>query len=298
VRPIEKLLGYFVGRAENDNPALLIEIDGKARAPIILQNILVTFNASCSLSLDAEQWETEAVVIECLSSEPSLREYFLVISGHLVDRLGSAPTADDVALAVDVLVALFQRLSRPPRRETQGLFGELIVIDAGSDPASLLDGWHVDPLDRFDFTFGRMRLEVKTSANRQRCHDFTFEQCAPSAETNAVLASLFVETAGGGLSLGALMSRLQARISSRPELIVKLHTVVADALGSALTQGLTQRFDEQLAISTLAFYDLSAIPAVRGPLPSEITAVRFRSYIGDTNPLARKEIHTLLPAFY
>jgi hypothetical protein len=40
VRPIEKLLGYFVGRAENDNPALLIEIDGKARAPIILQNTL------------------------------------------------------------------------------------------------------------------------------------------------------------------------------------------------------------------------------------------------------------------
>jgi hypothetical protein len=117
----------------------------------------------------------------------------------------------------------------------------------------LLDAWHADPQDRFDFTFGKTRLEVKTSANRQRCHDFSFEQCTPSVDTNAILASMFVETAGGGLSLEALVARLQARFSSRPELIVKLHAVVADALGSALAQGLSQRFDEQLAVSTLAF---------------------------------------------
>jgi hypothetical protein len=296
VRPIDQVPGYFVGRGANDNPALLIEIEGRMRAPIVLQNLMITFNTHCSLNLDREQRDTDAVVIECLSPDPYLTKYFLMVAGHLLDRLGLAPTADEVALAVDALVSLFQKLSRPPRREAQGLFGELIVIDAALDAAALLDGWHADPLDRFDFTFENSCLEVKTSASRQRCHDFSFEQCTPPVQTSAILASMFVETAGGGLSLEALVARLQARFSARPEFIVKLHAVVADALGSGLPQGLSHRFDEQLALSSLAFYDLSLIPAVRGPLPPGVTAVRFRSEIGSLEAMTSGEVASKIPA--
>jgi hypothetical protein len=219
-----------------------------------------------------------------------------MIVNHFLDALGQAPTTDHVASAVDSLVLLFQKLSRSPRREVQGLFGELIVIDASSDPATLLDAWHADPGDRFDFTFTSSRLEVKTNASRQRSHEFSFEQCAPPPGTTATLASLFVETAGGGLSLRTLVERIEARFGSRPNLIVKLHSVLADALGAALLEGLEQRFDEQLAQSSLAFYDLSRIPAVRGPLPPEVTAVRFRSEIAGVMPLDMETLGLLIPA--
>lgn len=200
----------------------------------------------------------------------------------------------EVASAIDSLVLLFQKLSRSPRREAQGLFGELLVIDTSSDPATFLDAWHTDPGDRFDFTFASSRLEVKTSANRQRCHEFSLEQCAPPADSTVTLASLFVETVGGG-SLKALVERIEAGLSSRPKLIVKLHSVLADTLGAALLEALGQRFDEQLAMSSLAFYDLSTIPAVRGPLPPQVTAVRFRSELAGVSPLSTQRLGHLMP---
>ena len=295
VLPVDRRPGYFVGRGVNDNPALLIEIRGRTRAPISLKNLLVTFNTHCALNVDREQRDTHAVVIECLAADPGLRNYFLMIANHLLDRLGDAPTTDEVAAAIDALVSLFQKLSRSPRRETQGLFGELLVIGTASHPATLLDAWHVDPLDRFDFTFATSRLEVKTNANRQRRHEFSLEQCTPPGEISAAVASLFVETAGGGLSLSALVERIEACLGSKPELILKLHSVLADTLGTGLLVGLEQRFDEELALSSLAFYDLSTIPAVRCPLPPEVTAVRFRSDISLVTPIDVQQVGHLTP---
>jgi hypothetical protein len=172
----------------------------------------------------------------------------------------------------------------------------LLVIGTAANAATLLDAWHTDPLDRFDFTFANSRLEVKTNANRQRRHEFSLEQCNPPLDISATVASLFVETAGGGgLSLNALVQRIEARLSSRPELIVKLHSVLADTLGTGLLEGLNQRFDEQLVLSSLVFYDLSTIPAVRNPLPPEVTAVRFRSDIGLVAPIGVQQAACLTP---
>jgi hypothetical protein len=291
VLPIDQLPSYFVARAVNDNPALLIETSPQRRSPISLQNLTITFDTQCVLRFADKLHNTTAIVVECVSQDALLRDYFLTIGGHLIKRLGLTPTANEVASAIDALVSLFQRLSRPPRREAQGLFGELIVIDAAFDVAALIDAWHTDPLDRFDFTFGNARLEIKTSATRQRCHDFTFEQCTPPLETSAMVVSMFVETAGGGLSLGALITRIE----NKPDLIIKLHSVVADTLGMTLLQALDLRFDEQLANATIAFYDLSLIPAVRGSLPPQVSAVRFRSEIGALKPLPLQEIARLVP---
>ena len=295
VLPIRRRPGYFVGRGVNDDPALLIEIRGRTRAPIALKNLLVTFNTHCALNVDREQRDTYAVVIQCLATDAGLRDYFLMIANHLLDGLGDAPTTDEVAAAIDALVSLFQKLSRSPRRQAQGLFGELLVIGTASNAATLLDAWHADPLDRFDFTFASSRLEVKTNANRQRRHEFSLEQCTPPADISATVASLFIETAGGGLSLNALVERIEARLGSKPELILKLHSVLADTLGTGLQEGLGQRFDEQLALSSLAFYDLCTIPAVRGPLPPEVTAVRFRSDIGLVTPMDVQQAGRLTP---
>lgn len=295
VSPIDGYPGYFVARTDADQPALIIDIAGRPRAPIILQNLAVKFNAPCQLNLSFQHRNTTAAVVECLACDNDLRRYFLTIAGHLLEELGPTPSPTAVVKAIDSLISLFQRLTRPPRRETQGLFGELVVIESARDPVVMLGAWHVDPFDCFDFIFESGRLEVKTSARRRRTHDFSFEQCNPPPGTPALLASLFVENAGGGLSLEGLIFRIEARLSRYPSAIMKLHAVVSDALGLALPSALKQRFDEQLAFSSIAFYDLTAIPAVRGELAPEISGVRFRSDLSGLAPLSRTDVSSVMP---
>jgi Putative PD-(D/E)XK family member, (DUF4420) len=296
VRAIAGSRARFIGRSANDHPAILIEVvTGRARAPIVLQNLMVAFNVRCSLSLPIELRETSAAVIECLAVDEGIQRHFLTVSSHLLDTLGDDPTSDEIATAIDALVSLFQKLARPPKRDAQALFGELAVIGRVGDAARLLKAWHSDPLDRFDFASDGWRLEVKTSATRQRRHEFSLEQCVLPPGTVGVLASIFVETAGGGLALAGLIDRVEARLSSRPDLVIKLHAVVADTLGIGLPHMLDHRFDEHLALASMAFYDLATIPAIRFSLPPEVSSVRFRSDIGGLRSIPTRELGRLIP---
>lgn len=72
VASIEQRPGYFIARGADDHPALIIEIAGKPRAPIVLQNLTVMFNAPCDLAFETERRTTEAVVVECLSEAEEL----------------------------------------------------------------------------------------------------------------------------------------------------------------------------------------------------------------------------------
>lgn len=296
VAPLEAAEGYYVARSEADQPALIIEVSGAPRSPIVLLNLSVRFNSPCTLNIGAAQRASTATVVECLTTDERLLRYFFTVAERLIQELGAKPHHDEVAAAVDALVSLFQRLSRPPKREAQGLFGELVMMAAAADPCVLLDAWHSDPLDRFDFAFHDARLEVKTSSARRRAHDFSFEQCNPPSGATATLASLFVETSGGGLTLETLISRIEARLGGRPTLVLKLHTVVAETLGLGLVSALAQRFDEELAFTSIAFYDLATIPAVRDPLPPEVSAVRFRSDLTTLTPLSIVEASARIPA--
>lgn len=91
------------------------------------------------------------------------------------------------------------------------------------------------------------------------------------------------------------MERIEARIANRPELVVKLYSEVADILGAGLREGLNEKFDEQLARTSVAVYDIAAIPAIRIELPSAISRVRFVSDIGEVNPIGSAELRGRIP---
>jgi hypothetical protein len=285
----------YVGRSVEGRPVFLVEAHAAGRAPILLQNLRVMFGTQCALSLAGQSRSVSAVVVECLSDVPELQSYFLSTAGSALESLGDVVSPDELVTAVDALVSLFQKLSRPPRRHAQGLFGELFVIEQSRDAAALVQSWHTDPMERFDFAIGVVRLEVKTTATRRRRHEFSLEQCFPPAGTSGIVVSMFVETSGGGVSIRELMERVQSRIADRPELVTKLYAEVVDTLGAGLREGLDERFDEQLAQESLAIYDLASIPAIRVELPNEISRVRFVSDIGGVEPLDGSALRERFP---
>src|SRR6185437_435991 len=116
---------YFVARGQSGRPSLIIESEGRSRSPILLRNLAVTFNTQCLFELLGARRSARAVVVECLATDETLKEFFFTVAGNLLEALNPQPRPDEVASAVETLIELFRRLSRPPRREAQGLFGEL-----------------------------------------------------------------------------------------------------------------------------------------------------------------------------
>jgi hypothetical protein len=141
----------------------------------------------------------------------------------------------------------------------------------------VLSAWRLKDSARFDFSAGDIRLDVKTASGRLRAHTFSHDQCNPPPGTLAIVASLFLERSASGVSLRELIRVVETLIAEYSELVMKLHDVVTETLGNALQEALSIRFDERLAASSLHYYDLRSIPAIRGEPPAGVSDIHFRS---------------------
>jgi hypothetical protein len=282
VQPLNSRSGQFVARTAEGNACLLLEtpFDVRQRAPIVLQNLRVTFSVPCELNVDSALCTAQCMVVECLSAESHIRRYFFLVAARILGSARIERGSEHLIQAIDTLTALFQRLTRPSVKDAQGIFGELFAVDLANCPEPLMEAWRVDPHDIYDFSLMNLRFEVKTNAGRQRSHQFSVDQCSPPEGIDGVLLSLLLERSNTGLSLEALIQRLEVRLAARPDLVTRLYEGVAATLGATLPQALDQRFDEHLARASAAFYDLREVPAIRGPLPAGVSAVRFTSDLG------------------
>ena len=107
-----------------------------------------------------------------------------------------------------------------------------------------------------------------------------------------MLVSLFVEASGGGVSLLDLVNIIKEQLGGDPELLLKLQETLSEGLGDNAAFAFSLRFDTNLAKSSLQFYELDSIPAVRGNLPTEVSRVRFKSDLSNVPILDKQTIKT------
>lgn len=285
VRRLDDGSCYFAGRDADGCAALLIDSIGQGRVPLRLAGIEARFAVQCRIAEPGiPETSNTLTVIVCLSRDPSIETYFAGILDSLITLLGPAPTTDQINDAVDQLVELFQKLQQPARRSLIGLAGELCIILLAANAPAAIDAWRIDPDERFDFLAGSLRLDVKSSSNRRRSHEVSFEQANPPPGTTGLFASIWIEQAGGGFSLSQLLGRIEERLLSSPHAVSKLWAVVGDTLGSALPAAMSWRFDLPLAEASLLFFEAARIPALRPPLAVGLSAARFVSDFAQTSP--------------
>ena len=285
----------YVGRDASGSAVLLVKASGEGRTvPLRLAGIEARFAVQCRVAEpgSSEKIETLTAIV-CVSRERGIETYFASAIESLIAVLRSSPTTAEVAEAVQRLVDLFQKLRRPAQRSLAGLVGEVCVIQAARDAMAAVAAWRADPEDRYDFVVGRLRLDAKSSTNRNRLHGLSFEQANPPRGCFGLIASIWIEAAGGGTSVAELLRTVEARLGANHAVISRLRTVIADTLGETALSAMEWRFDLDLARSSIAFYDPAAVPAVRPPLSIGVSAVRFVSEFEgcprvDINALVRR----------
>lgn len=292
VAAIPEMPRYFVGKSTDDAASLLISTGegDRPRTPIRLENLEVQFNVPASVRCGADSSDGIFTIIRCRSGEPGITDYFLTTAEAIVGLLGPEPSELDITRAVNRLTVIFQRLRNSPLRSIVGLFGELFVIYQARDHVEAIRAWRVEETSRFDFAAGDVRLETKTTSGRVRSHTFSYDQCNPPPGTVAIVASLLAERLDEGVTLRTLLGEIEQSVQDHPELVLKLRETVAATLGTGLNDGLGVAFDVRLAQSSLRFFDLREIPAIRSELPPGVGNVQFQS---DLSALAALPIREL-----
>ena len=161
----------------------------------------------------------------------------------MVIALGPTPTSAAVRRAISGLVELFESLAAPTQKSIQGIWAELFVIRKSTDPRLVATAWHRGAEEHFDFASGPQRIEVKSSSNRHREHHFSLAQLTPPAPSRVVIASVFVERAGGGVSLRRLFDDTRQLLSGDLNLTIQFDASFYSALGSGWSDAMDESFD-------------------------------------------------------
>ncbi len=281
VIPIGPAGAHRIGKDASGSAAFLIATGrplGVSPPSLALEHLAVQYDAECRISL-ATGWQTGTfTLIRCLTTDLGIRRYFLRVAQAMASELGNSPDRGAVAQAVDRLVRLFQAMASTPRNTVQGLWAELFLIARASDAAAerLVSAWHALTGDRYDFSEGSVRMEVKSSSTRTRVHRFALEQLMPVAGTRVIVASVFVERSGAGTSIEDLGQEVRISLRSRPDLAARLDEMVIATLGTAWEHASQDRFDRELAEQSLRFYEANEVPRVAQP-PVEVSEVHFDS---------------------
>lgn len=300
IESVPRQESYYVGKDGNSYPCFLIYSSNKyshEAREIKLENLDIEFNVLCAIkNSKREIKKTSFTIIRCRTAESKTIHYFFSICGIVMRNLGTLPELKDLDEAVQRIVAIFKNIKSPSLKPLHGLFGELFLISRSKSPESVISAWRMDNAARFDFCIGDIRLEVKTSTARTRSHIFSFDQCNPPSGTIGAVASLQTEKIPSGCSIADLLSAIEAKVSNW-ELVLRLHETVAKTLGASLSESLNVCFDLHLAESSLEFFDIREIPAIRKPLDTGVSNVKFISDLSGANPLSIDELIGRDPGF-
>ena len=301
-RPIPSHPGYFIGKDRESLACLLISTNDRAdrpRPPLRLESLDAQFDVRCHLKeTDVPEREGMFSVIRCRESDTDTTRYFLSVCDTLVRVLGDRPTRSMIAKSVNRLADIFQRVRCPQIRSLSGLFGELYLILRSRSAVTTLEAWRTSESDRFDFSWGDVRMDVKAASGRTRVHTFSYEQCNPPSGTVGAVVSLYVEQAAGGSSVDSILGQIEARVFDSVDLVLKLYETVATTLGASLSESLSRRFDVRLAESSLRIFNLEDVPAIRGPLPAGVSDVHFRSDLSALLPVSIRTLIDRNPSFW
>jgi hypothetical protein len=298
---VENHRGCHICKDQLNRPAILFATaptSSRQQPSIFIENLHVEHNIPCQLvRTDGSLIEGQFSVVSCLNADIALQDYFLDIMEVITSSLPAVSSAEDIANAVEKLIELFQAFKRAPRNSVMGLWAELFLILSASNPLSMIQAWHSDASERFDFSAGLQRIEVKSSGDRVRSHHFSFEQAYPPEGVDVIVASLFAESSTSGRTLGDLWDEARDIAGLNMEMRMKIEKLCMDSLGESWSAARSRSFDFQLAEQSLFFYRVIDIPRVSTPQSSEVSDIHFRSDISTTRPISAEFYRGIDPLF-
>ena len=286
---------HKLAKDEGGCPCLLVATGPAAktqtRVPLVLENLAVLFDLRCQISSPNMPTQTGTfTVLKCVAADLVVRVYFLSLLKGISAAIGRASDRAKVATVIEDLVELFRSLGNTPKKEIQGLWGELLVIHQSKDPFTLASAWRCETGDRYDFNKGAERIEVKTTSQRARQHHFSLEQLCPPAGTQLIVASIVIQRSGAGLSVFDLLDAIRVKTAQQPQLHLRMARKLHETLGNTWQSAKNVRFDLEAAVESLRYFDGDQIPKIPLPLPDGISQVSFVADLKTIKPLSAKAL--------
>lgn len=279
IATLPTIKNHKLGISLNGQPIFFIKCDENTKAKTLdtnLEFISVQFNRQCQLINKNGKIEEGVYTIILLKSDSDyLQDYFLKIVFVLVNNLSEKPLLKDLKIEIEKLINLFTKFSKPAFKTIQGLWAELLIIEQSKNPDYLVQSWHNSTSDKYDFNDGNDKIEVKSTSQSRRIHNFSLEQLIPNSKSKLIVSSILTIETGTGTSVFDLVELIESKLKDR-NLIYRINEMVASILGKDFEKAFDIYFDYKFSIDSIQHYESFDIPTINiSSIPSNVMNVRF-----------------------
>jgi len=272
---------HKMGKSVEGFPMFFVNSRGESNVPNINMEFLsVQYNQTCDIIENNIECNIVFTIITLKSTEETLLKYFIDIFMLVLQKFDFQPSVKKISIEIENIITIFSAMHHIALKTIQGLWAELLIIYLAKDTDIILSAWHNNPNDKYDFSLGKEKLEVKSSTSYDRIHHFSMEQLNPTQNSELVIASTTViETGKGttGLSIIDLADKIIEKTHSI-EMKLKLKTVIANTIGCDINKTSSVYFDLTTAVDKLAFFDYRSVPSIElNNVPIAVSNVNFSS---------------------
>ena len=225
-----------------------------------LDSLTIFYNKTCEISSGDTTKTYDFTIIKLNSDDPEIISYFFKIINVFVNKVGNEPELVDVYRELNKILDLFSKGKKISKKLVQGLFSEMVIINSSNSPDLLVEAWHNQNTDRFDFNDSEAKIEVKSTSKYERIHTFRASQL--ESKSPLFIASFLVIESGNGKTVLSLKNEIEKKLTKTRNKI-KLSEIVLETLGLKYLSSNKYKFDYNYCLENLLFFDIKSIPIIK-----------------------------------
>jgi hypothetical protein len=243
----------------------------------------------CQIVTADQEYEGYCHMLRCKTHDIELVKMFAMLCLAIGKQITIDKNSERMITFFNGLVQLFKITPAANlSKERQGLWGELFLLKQLPDTFVFIQYWHSENTRKFDFSCGNLRLEVKTTMNKERIHSFSHNQVYREDDIDIAVASVLLQEEDAGLSLQELIQEIKDQVKENPIELLKLEKAIKQAGMSDINES-GPIFDYGYARSNLAWYYSINVPKFNQAEPKGVSNTYYKIDLSTALNMSVKE---------
>jgi hypothetical protein len=267
---------HFLGINSENKVALLFNATKPKGKTENIKYLNLEHAVPCNIYINKRKQKINLSILKCDSDNENIKEIFLRSIDNLANSVSNDISEKKIYEMTKSLIELFEKITKNRDKDLIGFWGELFIINLLKSKELLIEAWHPDKKDTFDFLINNHALEIKTTSTNNRIHKFKYEQLN-SKNTSIIIGSIMIRKSRSGMSLLNLKNNILKKINQE-HLKSKLQSMYDIMTGSKTKLELEEiKFTYDYAKNHIKFFNAKLVPRIREDLMSGIKNIKFES---------------------
>lgn len=297
VARIEVEKDVFIGLDPENKPSIFIVANEQKNLPNIkTSQVKVEFSKKYKL-LEKGRIKKEQLyhAIHCLSTEQADTRAFLTVIESLLKQPGLNLNSATIYATFNSLINLFGiKASTDFINERKGLWAELYFMKQYGGFKEWAPYWHTEPTRIFDFSNGNKRIEIKSTTNMERIHEFSHRQLMALPSEEVVIVSILLQEDDTGCSLADLIAEARAKIIGTSNYI-KLEKAIRKTGMTDSEEG--PKFNIAYVNQKVAWYKAADIPQFPTEEPNGVSGTHYKSDLTAASSFSAQEVEASIKSW-